>query len=93
MMMMMVMMGDETTATSSLELPTTSTDVWLSIKRFSWVEHLAGTWRGNYGYGNDLDENTENDADLDENTENDADQLKILKITGISPVHLTRGWL
>ena len=42
---------------------------------------------------NDLDADTENDDDLDENTENDVDQLKILKITGISPVHLTRGWL
>ena len=33
--------------------------------------------------------------DLDENTENDDDdqQMKMLKITGISPVHLTRGWL
>ena len=30
--------------TSSLEEPTTSTEVWLSIKRFSCVEHFAGTW-------------------------------------------------
>lgn len=28
---------------SSLEVPTTSTEVWLSIKRFSCVEHFAGT--------------------------------------------------